>query len=283
MDGLEQQRMILLVLARAQEPIGELEHFLEIATPLFEVQHRLAEVTWIPRLHVQDQRSAQRRCELLGGRLAVVSGLFAGFVRRRLLAAARWRHRALPRRTTQQAAHDVGGRDDADDLLVLVDDRCSVHTGIDQPLGRITEARMGPQADHGSMHQLLDGQPLVEIIRAIRRGLRQEAFELHHVRRAQHADEPTVANDRQVMDRILEEAVEHLADRTIGLDHHDRLGHDPRNRFVGSHSLPPVEGYPRDLATQCDRVPIDAVTVSRCSRRSRQLSIRVVASRGCSV
>ena len=44
-----------------------------------------------------------------------------------------------------------------------------------------------------------------------------------------------VAHHGQVMDRVLQEAVERFADGTVDFDHDHRLGHDPRYGFFGSH------------------------------------------------
>ena len=87
----------------------------------------------------------------------------------------------------------------------------------------------------GALHELLDAETRIEEGRAVTRASRREELHLDEVGGTQHPDQAAVANDGQVMDRILQETVERFADGTVDFDHDHRLGHDPRYGFLGSH------------------------------------------------
>ena len=144
-------------------------------------------------------------------------------------------HSAASGWPAQQGADDVGCRHDADDPLVVVDDRQRVHARLHDQAGHFFKTRGRPATRDWRPHDLLNAETRIEEGRAIGGAAGRKVLHLHQVGGTQHPDQALVADDGQVMDRVVQEAVERFADGTVDFDHDHGLGHDPRYRLFGSH------------------------------------------------
>ena len=102
-------------------------------------------------------------------------------------------------------------------------------------LATSSKTRGRPATRDRRPHDLLDAETRIEEGRAIGGAAGRKVLHLHQVGGTQHPDQALVADDGQVMDRVVQEAVERFADGTVDFDHDHGLGHDPRYRLFGSH------------------------------------------------